>query len=158
MDHTFVVKQQGGQRLLHHKTYAVLPVGIKDAGFAAFDAAATHQQNDDKINPITVRALGRGSAHTAGGVNAKLVGLDEPLFHRLDIGKQLAERCQQANPQGIVGDAGLNRFEPALKTAVQRVVVNRLPVRPMRYRLQSMCDQVLRKTSVTPVSIMTAIA
>jgi len=158
MDHTFVVKQQGGQRLLHYKTYAMLPVGIKDAGFAAFDTAAAHQQNDNKINPITVCPLGRGPAHTAGGVNAKLVGLDEPLFHRFDLGKQLAERCQQANPQGIVGDTGLNRFEPALKTTVQRVVIDRLPVRSMRYWLHSMRAQVLRKTSVTTISIMTAIA
>lgn len=67
-------------------------MGVKDARLATFDATATNQQHDDKINPVTVRALRRRPAHTAGGVNAKLVRLNEPLFHRLDLGKQLTER------------------------------------------------------------------
>ena len=133
-------------------------MGIKDARFTSFDAAATNQQHDNKINAITVRTLRRRPAHTACGVNAKLVRFNEPLLDRLDLGKQFTKRGQQAKPQGIVGDAGLNRFKPAFKATVQRVVVDRLPVRPVRNRLQGLCAEVLHKTSVTPVSVMTVIA
>jgi len=87
MDHTLVVKQQRCQRLFHDEANTVLPVGIKDTRFTAFDAVAANQQDNDKINTIAVRPLWRRASDAAGGVDAKLVRLDEPLFHWLHLCK-----------------------------------------------------------------------
>ena len=78
MNHAGIVEQQRGERLLHHKAQAVRPVGLKHAGFTAFDALPCHQQHHDKIHAVSVRALGCGPADAFLGVDAELVRFDMP--------------------------------------------------------------------------------
>jgi hypothetical protein len=79
-----------------------------------------------------VRAFRRRPADAVGRVDAELVRLDEPRLLALQLRTEARERAEQARPDRLLGDARLDRLEPALEAAVQRVVFERLPVRPMR--------------------------
>jgi hypothetical protein len=109
---------------------------IKHTRFTALNAAASNQHHDDKINTIAMCAFRRGTPNSTSRVNAELVRLYKPLAHRFYLCKQLTKSCKHVNPQRVSCDTWLNRFKPALKAPVKRVVVYRLPVSPMRHLLQ----------------------
>jgi len=157
VDHPLVVHEQRRQRLLHQKAHAVRTVGIEDAGFAAFHAAPLHQEHDDEIDAVAVRALGRWPAHAFGGVDAELVRFDVPARHRLDLRKQPAQAGQQFAPRRRLGHGRLDRVEPAFEAAMQRVVVGRLPVRPVRCLRKRAAGKFLDEAGMAAAPVVAAI-
>ena len=130
--HARVVEQHGAPGLVHHEADAARAVGLEHPRLAAANVVPGDEDHRDEVDPVAVGALGRRPADPVGGVDAELVRLDEPALDRGDPREQRAQRYEQAAPPGVFDDRGLDRLEHPLDAAVQRVVVQRLPVRAVR--------------------------
>ena len=157
MDHPCIVQQQRCQRFAHHKAHALRAMGIKHPRFAALHAMALHQHHHDKIYTVAVRAFRCGAAYAARGVDPELVRLYKPFIDGLDLRKKPAKACNQFRPCWGLGNRRLNGFKPALKPAMQGVVIRRLPVRPMRCLRQDLGGHVLHKAGVAALPVAATI-
>src|SRR5450830_776787 len=117
VDHTGVVQQQQGPGLGQCEALAIGTLGVKDTGFATFDAAAFDQKNSHQVDTIAVRALGGGSADAIGGVDAELVCFDEPGLGLAPAGRLSAavtpatarNSCAQTGWATVLGNMGSNQ-------------------------------------------------
>ena len=124
-----------GPRLEHREAQSGRPVGFEHARLAALDAHALDQQHRDEVDAVAVRAFGRRPADAVGGVDAELVRLDVPRLPPFLSDASAANESSIRRQAGAASTAGVDRLEPALEAAVQRVVFDRLPVRAVRHRL-----------------------
>src|SRR5664279_475216 len=127
-----VVEQQAGPGLEHREAQARGAVGIEHAGLATLDALAPDQHHGDEVDAVAVRAFGRGPADAVGGVDAELVRFRVPELLASHRRSDRSHGAEDPRPDRVGDDGRLDRLEPALDAAMQRVVFERLPVRPMR--------------------------
>ena len=159
-----VVEQQRGPRRDHGEALAVRTVRLEDAGLAALHAVPRDQDHGDEIDAVAVRAFRRRSTDPVGRVDAELMRLDEPASRRsgvfagrvADPVEHASEAGDQRTPRRVFGDARRDRLEPALHAAVQRVVLDRLPVRPVR-RAREGAAGLENEARVPALSIATAV-
>mmetsp|Transcript_41205 Transcript_41205/g.96295 ORF Transcript_41205/g.96295 Transcript_41205/m.96295 type:complete len:555 (-) Transcript_41205:257-1921(-) len=103
-------------------------MGLEHARLPTLDLVAAHHQNRHQVHAVAVGALGRGPADAVAGVDAKRVGLDEPGPLALEGRRDTCQAQQQGRPRRRGHHLLRQRHIPALDAAVQRVVVQRLPV------------------------------
>src|SRR5262249_5890411 len=123
----------------------------------ATDVAALDQDHGDIIDAIAMCPFRCGPADTFRGVDTELMRLYIPTRHGPHRRENVTERAHQPAPCWRVQHDTLDRLEPALQAAVQRVVIARLPVRAMRHELQRVRRQFMNETTVTAKSIAAAV-
>src|SRR5690606_12804627 len=152
-----VVDQQRAPGLHDREAQALRTVGLEHARFTAPDVLAPHHQDGDEVDAVPVRALGRRPTDAARGVDAELVRLDVPARYLPQPGEQAAETDDGGRPGGIALDRRLDRLEPALEPAVQRVVVHRLPVGAVGGPLDAAVGQLEDVGPVAPPPVATTV-
>ena len=98
VDDALVVQEQQAPRLRECEALSLRAVGLEHARLAALDAFARDKEHRDQVHAVAVRALGRGPADAAFGVDAELVRFDEPGPWTLEGGAHAPEPEQQRVP------------------------------------------------------------
>jgi hypothetical protein len=82
-----------------------------------------------------VRPFRRGASYAIDRVDAKLMGLGVPSLRALELIPQGPQPKYQLLPNLSPTQGRVNGLEHSLKTSMQGVVVQRLPVRAVRHQM-----------------------
>ncbi len=152
VNHACVVQQQRGPGFDQRETLTRRALGVEHAGFAPLDRMAVDQHHHHEVNTVAVRALGGGAADAVGGVDSKLMCFDKPGLCPPEAGGNTPQRDQQTLPSHVLHDRRIDGFEPALQPTMQGVVLDRLPMGPVRHRLQGAIAERIGRVAATPVA------
>ena len=131
MDHALVVHEQQRPRLFHCETHSRRTVRVEHARLPATHIPALDQHQGNKIDSVSMGALGGWPADSVGSVDAKLMSFDVPAFHRMDSREDCADGLHQLIPYGSVQYFRRNRLKPALEASMESVVRGWLPMSAM---------------------------
>lgn len=156
VDHTLVVQDQNAPRLGEGEAQTLRAADVEHARLAAADVVACHQDDGHQIYAVAVRALGGGASDAAGRVNAELVRFGIKGRVAPQITGDPGQAGEQGGPGRILRQHRGQRREPPLDSAVQCVVVDRLPVRAMRHAPDML--RLEHEAAVTPPAVAAAVA
>src|SRR5262249_24219970 len=119
-----IVDQRSVERRAQRKTAELPAAGTVHGRRAASDIAASYEQTEHVVDAVTMHAFRCGLARrTAARLDAELVAFDAPLGIRSEGAEQLAAESEYALHARAFEHVALDRLEPALNAAGQRVVV-----------------------------------
>ena len=98
MDHARIIHEQHRPGLLHGEAHTGGPPGVEHPRLAAAHATAVYQDDRYEIHTVPMRTLRSRTADACGGVNAKLMRLDEPPGHGMQLCEQRAHGSEQLSP------------------------------------------------------------
>ncbi len=132
--HPRIVHERRVERLRQGEAAQFTAVGTENPGRPADDIPAVHEQDQDVVHAVPVHPFGRRPALGPGpGFDPELMHLDGPMRRAgREPAEQIAAEGQNRPHRRAVADGGVHRREPPSHPAVQRVVVERLIVRPGR--------------------------
>jgi hypothetical protein len=133
VNHPLIIEQQQAPRLAQREALAGRTLRFEHPGLTALDALPLDQEHRHQVDTVAVRTFRRGSPDATLGVDAELVRFDEPGLLPLECRSDPTQRPQERLPGRCADNRRLDRLEPALHAAMQRVVFDRLPVRSMRH-------------------------
>ena len=125
---------------------------------AAGDVGAIDQQHEHVVDAVAMHAFRGGlTRRIAARLDAELVGFDVPIGLRFECAEELAAERKDALHARAFDHVALDRLEPALDAAGQRVVVEALIVRLMRRDTSARLSGARRQGCVPPPPVTVAL-